>query len=44
MTLGSDTAEDMQWVLWAGTLGLERPLLDRFPAAMAGGFVGRDAS
>ena len=25
-------------MLWSGTLGLESPLLDRFPAAMAGGF------
>ena len=38
MTLGSDTAGVLQWVLWSGTLGLESPLLDRFPAATAGGF------
>jgi sugar phosphate isomerase/epimerase len=31
-------AEDVQWVLWSGTVGLESPLLDRFPAATAGGF------
>ena len=23
MTLGSDTAEDLQWVRWSGMLGLE---------------------
>lgn len=38
MTLDSDTAGVVQWVLWSGTLGLESPLLDRFPAATAGGF------
>ena len=36
MTPGA--AEDLQWVLWSGTLGLESPLLERFPAAAAGGF------
>lgn len=38
MKLGSATAEDLEWVLWSGTLGLESPMLDRFPAAVAGGF------
>ncbi len=28
----------MQWVLWSGTVGLESPLPDRFPAASAGGY------
>jgi sugar phosphate isomerase/epimerase len=26
------------WVLWSGTIGLESPLPDRFPAATAGGY------
>jgi len=29
---------DVQWVLWSGTMGLESPLPERFPAASAGGY------
>ena len=28
----------MQWVLWSGTVGLESPLPERFPAASSGGY------
>ncbi len=34
----NETGGDLQWVLWSGTVGLESPLLDRFPAAEAGGY------
>ena len=30
--------QQLQWVLWSGTVGLESPLLDRFPAAVTGGY------
>ena len=29
---------DVRWVLWSGTIGLESPLLERFPAASSGGY------
>lgn len=32
------TADDISWVLWSGTVGLERLLDERFPAATAGGY------
>jgi sugar phosphate isomerase/epimerase len=32
------TADDVRWVLWSGTIGLESAVLDRFPAATAGGY------
>ncbi len=35
---GTMTANDVQWVLWSGTIGLESAVLDRFPAATAGGY------
>lgn len=31
-------ADDRGWVLWAGTIGMERPVLERFPVAVATGF------
>ena len=35
-TTGVD--DGVTWVLWSGTIGLESPLRDRFPAATAGGY------
>lgn len=37
-------APEVSWVLWSGTVGLESPLLERFPAATAGGYDGLSLS
>ena len=29
---------EVSWVLWSGTIGLESPMPERFPAATAGGY------
>jgi sugar phosphate isomerase/epimerase len=31
--------DDLRWVLWAGTLGMERPVSDRVDAALKAGFA-----
>ena len=37
-TRRSSRSTVMKWVLWSGTVGLESPVLDRFPAAATGGY------